>query len=134
MSIPTFATLLNDRVVAPSNAEEYVGVRRHFFQDCMAWFLDRVKVDEGWYLSTYPDVRKALTDGVVPNARTHWVKFGYYEHRMPFRIEVDEPWYLTAYPDIERAVKRRDVLSGQDHFERFGYREGRLPYARFSLA
>ncbi len=134
MGLPTFATLVNNKVVVlPKDASHYQ-VEQYFFQDCMADLLSKVKVDEAWYLSAYPDVGRALADGVVPDCKTHFIRFGYYEHRMPYRIEVDEKWYLKVYPDIEKAVERRSFASGQAHFDQFGYREGRLPYANFSLA
>lgn len=133
MGLPTFATLINDKVVIPPTDTTHYGVERHFFQNCMADLLSKVHVDETWYLSAHPDVGKALADGVVPDCKTHFIRFGYYEHRMPYRIEVDEKWYLKVYPDIEKAVERRAFTSGQAHFDQFGYREGRLPYANFSL-
>ena len=134
MGVPTFATLVNDKVIAPQGDSGQYIVDRHFLQDCMVGLIEKVKVDEDWYLSAYPDVGKALADGVVPDCKTHFVRFGYFEHRMPYRIVVDEPWYLKVYPDIQRAVDRKGFRSGQDHFDQFGYREGRLPYANFSLA
>jgi hypothetical protein len=134
MGVPTFAALTNDRVITPDPDSAHFRVERHFLQDCMAYLLERVRVDEDWYLLAYPDVGKAMADGLVPDGKTHYVRFGYYEHRMPFRIEVDETWYLHVYPDIQKAIERRNFSSGQDHFNQFGYREGRLPYASFSLA
>jgi hypothetical protein len=133
MGIPTFAALINNKVIMPCEEPRYYNVDQHFLRDCMSDLLGRVQVDEHWYLSAYPDVGKALADGVVPDCRTHFMRFGYYEHRMPYRIEVDEQWYLKIYPDIQKAIERRSFKSGQDHFDQFGYREGRLPFANFSL-
>jgi hypothetical protein len=134
MGVPTFATLVNNKVVVPESGTNRYQVDQHFFHNCMEGLLGQVRVDEAWYLSAYPDVGKALSDGVVPDCQTHFVRFGYYEHRMPFQIKIDEEWYLKVYPDIEKAVGRRTFASGQAHFDLFGYREGRLPYANFSLA
>ena len=39
--------------------------------------------DEVWYLHTYPDIAKAVRDGVVPSGRVHYVKFGRDEGRLP---------------------------------------------------
>jgi hypothetical protein len=133
MGIPTFAVLVNDKVVTRSDDPDHFSVEQHFFRTCMAGVLSVIDVDEAWYLAAHPDVGKALEDGVVPDCKTHFIRFGYYEHRMPRPIEVDEDWYRRVYPDIDNAVKRSAFASGQDHFNRFGYREGRMPYANFAL-
>jgi len=45
--------------------------------------LKRVQVDEAWYLDAYPDARASVVVGVVPSAREHFLKTGYFEGRMP---------------------------------------------------
>ena len=134
MGLPTYASLINEKAIIPPGTSPYFGVKDHFFQACMADRLARVRVDEAWYLAAYPDVGEAIAAGTVPDGRTHFVMFGYYEHRMPYAIDVDEAWYLRVHPDVHKAVQRRHFASAQDHFNRFGYREGRLPHANFSLA
>jgi hypothetical protein len=134
MDLPTFATLINNKVVIQQADSPSYSVDQHFFQTCMAGFLNQVQVDEAWYLAAYPDVAEALKTGQLADCKAHFVWFGYYEHRMPRPIEVDEAWYLKVYPDIEKAVERQAFASGQDHFNRCGYSEGRMPYANFSLA
>jgi hypothetical protein len=134
MSLPTFATLINNKVVTQQGDSPSYSVDQHFFQTCMATLLNMVQVDEAWYLAAYPDVAEALKAGQLADCKAHFVWFGYYEHRMPRPIEVDEAWYLKVYPDIEKAVERQAFASGQDHFNRCGYSEGRMPYANFSLA
>jgi hypothetical protein len=134
MGLPTYASLVNEKAIIPPGGSPYFGVQEHFFQSCMADRLAKVRVDEAWYLEAYPDVREAIAGGAVPDARTHFVMFGYYEHRMPYAIDVDEAWYLRAYPDVEKAVQRKHFTTAQDHFNQYGYREGRLPHANFSLA
>lgn len=133
ISVPTYAALLNMGKVTPPNGQAYVQVEDHFFRDCMRSLLAQIPVDEAWYLAAHPDVRQAIEAGTVSDARDHFIRFGYYEHRFPFRIQVDEAWYLSAYPDVRRAIDRGQFASAQDHFSRFGYREGRAPYAHFSL-
>jgi hypothetical protein len=133
MSLPTYAALINEKAVIPPAGGPYFGVREHFFQVCMADQLAKVRLDEEWYLTAYPDVGEAIASGAVIDARSHFVMFGYYEHRMPYHVEVDEGWYLRIYPDVQQAVQRRHFASAQDHFNRFGYQEGRLPYANFTL-
>jgi hypothetical protein len=134
MGLPTYASLVNEKAIIPPGSSPYFGVREHFFQSCMAERLAKVRVDEAWYLEAYPDVRDAIAAGIVPDVRTHFLMFGYYEHRMPHAIDVDEAWYLVAYPDVHKAIQRRHFASAQDHFNQYGYREGRLPCANFVLA
>ena len=86
------------------------------------------------YLQKYPDVRQAIAKKAVKDAKDHFVRFGYFEHRLPYRIEVKEEWYLEQYPDIKKAIDRRDFKSGQEHFETNGFREGRMPHPNFDLA
>jgi hypothetical protein len=53
----------------------------------------------------------------------HYVRFGFYEHRPPYKVDIDEAWYLRTYPDVKIAVERQRFASGQEHFEADGYRE-----------
>ena len=133
MNLPTYAVLINEKAVIPPGGGPYFGVREHFFQSCLADRLGKVRLDEAWYLAAYPDVGEAIAAGAVPDAKNHFVMFGYYEHRMPFRMDVDEAWYLKVYPDVHQAVQRGHFASAQEHFNRCGYREGRHPYANFTL-
>lgn len=134
MTTPSYAALLNEREVIPPGTEPYFGVRNYVFQDFMRDRLEKIPFDPPWYLLAYPDVAEAITNGQVADAQTHFVMFGYYEHRMPRPIEVDADWYCKAYPDVEKAVQRGHFASPQDHFNQYGYREGRLPHAQFSLS
>ena len=63
----------------------------------------------------------------------HYVEFGYFENRLPFRIEVDEKFYLRTNPDIASAVNDGSIPLAQVHFEHSGYKEGRLPREGWSL-
>ncbi len=131
MDTPTYASLLNRQLVIPSTKQPFIAVDKHFLLDLMMPLLERVRVDEEWYLKTYRDVQAAIRGGLVPDAKAHFCRFGYYEHRMPHRISVDESWYLAEYPDVREAVAARTFPSGQAHFEELGYKEGRFPYAGF---
>jgi hypothetical protein len=95
--------------------------------------LQKINVDEAWYIQAYPDVRDAIQKGIVPDAKSHYYRFGYFEHRMPYQIVVDEPWYQAQYPDVRAAIVGRHFASGQAHFDLLGFREGRFPYANFRL-
>jgi hypothetical protein len=117
--------------VIPSAKQPFIAVDKYFLLDLMMPLLEKVKVDEDWYLKTYPDVHAAIRGGVVADAKAHFCRFGYYEHRMPHPILVDEAWYLNEYPDVQGAVTAKTFASGQAHFEELGYKEGRFPYAGF---
>jgi hypothetical protein len=131
--IPTFATLVNRRILIPSERTHYIAVDRHFLFACMRPRIERIHVDEGWYERTYPDVARAVSDGVVPRTRDHYYRFGYFENRMPHPISVDEDYYLENSPDVAEAIRNGVFSSAQEHFDLAGFREGRLPYPGFSL-
>jgi hypothetical protein len=133
MDMVPYASLLNQRIVIPASKGHYVAVERHFFTSCMEPLLETIHFDEEWYLQTYPDVRDAIATKIVPNAKVHYTRFGYSEHRMPYRILVDEAWYISEYPDIREAIAKQHFFSGQAHFDQDGFREGRFPYPNFKL-
>lgn len=130
----SFATLKNQGVLAPIDGDSgHFRIERHFLIALMANRIAQIKFDEIWYLSKYPDVREAVKGGTLPSGHEHYIRSGYYEHRMPSAILVNEGWYLQAYPDVADAVQRGIYRSGQAHFEIAGFREGRIPYANFRL-
>jgi hypothetical protein len=133
MEVGTYAGLLNQRIVVTSPDRDYIRVEKHFFIDCMLPSLQDIRVDEPWYLQTYPDVQRAIKMGVVPDPKSHYCRFGFYEHRMPYRIVIDESWYVAEYPDVRAAIASRQFSSGQAHFDMDGFREGRMPYPNFRL-
>ena len=134
MDIPTYASLINRKLIVPSSKKPFLAVDEHFVAQLLMPQLEKIHVDEAWYLRAYPDVSAAIKGGVVPTAKAHYCQYGYYEHRMPHRILVDEPWYLMEYPDVrEGVVTAKHFASGQEHFELLGYKEGRYPYRGFQL-
>lgn len=90
--------------------------------------LQGIEVDEAWYVTRYPDVADAISQGIVPSAREHFLNDGYFEGRMPFQIKVNEAWYLEQNPGVAEFISRGDLESAQQHFEEHGYREGRKPF------
>ena len=135
MDIPPYASLLNRKLIVPSSKKPFVAVDEHFMAQLLLPGLEKIQVDEAWYLGAYPDVGAAIERGVVPNAKAHYCRYGYYEHRLPHPILVDEDWYLAEYPDVRGGVvDAKDFASGQEHFERLGYKEGRYPYRGFLLS
>lgn len=133
MPIATFATFVNQKILLPSSRTNYVAVEKSHLVDFMKPFLKSIYVDSDWYIGSNPDVAQAIFDGAIATAAEHYVTFGYYEHRMPYRIEVDADWYLAQYADVNEAVTSGAFASAQEHYSLLGYKEGRLPYANFIL-
>jgi hypothetical protein len=129
----TFAALVNQRILLPSQKTNYMAIETSYLVTVLAPRVRDIKVDEIWYLQQYPDVVAAINEGLCTSASEHYVHHGFYEHRMPHQIKINELWYLSQNTDVRRAVLAQDFLSGQAHFDELGYREGRLPYAGFSL-
>ncbi len=129
----SYAALINKRILIPSQKVNYIGVEMHFLSQALRAYVQKIYVDEEWYLTRYPDIVAALKAGTITDAWEHYQLYGFYEHRMPHEILVDERWYLDQYADIRKAVDAQVYQSGQHHFEELGYKEGRIPYAHFSL-
>ena len=94
--------------------------------------LTMVEVDEEWYFGRHPHVAAAVSVGEIASAREHFIRFGYFEGKLPRRIHVDEAWYLEKNLDVAEAVAGGAFESGQEHFEASGAKEGRLPYPGFT--
>ena len=133
LDIPTYASLINRKLIVPSSKKPFLAVDEHFITQLLLPRLEKIQVDEEWYLTNYPDVSAAIKRGVVPTAKAHYCQSGYYEHRLPHRILVDESWYLTEYSDVKEGVVAKHFASGQEHFELLGFKEGRFPYRGFAL-
>src|SRR5450759_2919197 len=93
LKLPTFAALLNQKIIILSESSDYIAVDQYFFNDCLRPLIDNVQLDEQWYLHKYPDVRQAIAKKIVKDAKDHFMRFGYFEHRLPYNIEVQEDWY-----------------------------------------
>ncbi len=132
-SFPTYATLLNEKIIVPSAKTAYSAVEKNHLVAFLEPHVRRIRVDEAWYCTTHPDVAEAIARGELASAADHYARAGFYEHRMPYAILVDEQWYLDQYPDVRSAVDQGLFASGTQHFHDSGFREGRLPYARFTL-
>jgi hypothetical protein len=124
--------LENNNLVWPIQTNE-VSIQTDLLRTLLRLVLEQVQVDERYYLRTYPDVGEAIEMGLFASPRHHFIEFGYFEDRLPFKIEVDEKFYFQAYPDVKSNVKRGSIPSAQFHFERNGYKEGRLPREGWSL-
>jgi hypothetical protein len=133
VQMPSFGALIVNKVVVPSANSTYLAVDQHLFYQLAMAAISAIEFDEAWYLSTYTDIRDAIAAGVVSSAQHHYIRHGYYEHRLPRKVVVDEAWYLDVHKDVQEALTRRHYSSGQEHFQLSGYREGRLPYPGFVL-
>ncbi len=129
----SFATLINNRIFMPSTQKTHYAVDKFFLADCLRGYILDIYFDQSWYLSAYPDVAAAITKSGEMSAHDHYIRFGFFENRLPYEIKIDENWYRANYNDVGRAVTNKKFASAQDHFFRLGYVEGRLPYAGFQL-
>jgi len=133
MPFATFASLVNEKILIPSAKTPYVAVDRHFLINALRPWLLRIRLDEPWYLANNPDIAESVQEGILSDAREHYVRHGFFEHRMPYRIVPDERWYLDQYADVRASVEQGKIPSGQWHFDEMGFREGRLPFPHFAL-
>ena len=127
--IPPFDLIRRSVEISTVKGELRVNVSYEDFIKLLKMIIAGIDVNEDWYVKAYEDIGKAIKDGAVESAKSHFVDDGYFEGRLPFPINVDEKWYLQQYPDVAESVRRGVVASGQVHFEEDGYREGRLPFA-----
>jgi hypothetical protein len=95
--------------------------------------ISRIEFDEEFYTKSYADVAEKLRAGELSSARDHYIRFGYFEDRLPRSIAVDENWYLKTYTDVAEAVANGVLLSGKQHFLTRGFKEGRLPSEGWTL-
>jgi hypothetical protein len=84
MTISTYATLLNAKVIIPSQRTNYYAVQKDHFFDFLRPLIAGILFDEAWYLAAYPDIAEAIAAGVIPSAREHYLQSGYFEHRLPY--------------------------------------------------
>ncbi len=95
----------------------------------MASHLTKGFFDEQWYLQSYPDVNRAIKDGLVKNALEHYINTGYYEGRRPGVKSVDTDWYQSYYEDVNAAIKSGAIVDAAQHYNMNGYFEGRAATA-----
>ena len=128
-----FATIKrHNNIVWPLTSEKLL-LQSDLIRDLLRLALEHVPVDEQYYLNSYPDVGTAVENGSFSSPRHHYITFGYFEDRLPFRIVVDDDFYFRTNPDIKAEVDAGGVPSAQYHFERYGFKEGRLPRENWSL-
>jgi hypothetical protein len=113
------------------DAETPVSVPRHLLRNLLSIALEAVAVDEGWYREKYPDFYAQFLHGHFESAKAHYIRYGFFEDRIPHPIKIDPEFYVREYPDIRTLAGNVDAL--QDHFETYGFKEGRRPYEGWSL-
>lgn len=128
----SMASLKNQGLLIPEG-DTHFRIERNLLVAIMTATLAKIKFDEAWYLSKYPDVKESVKRGNLKSGREHYLLFGYFEHRMPTAIVVNEKWYLDAYKDVADAIRSGIYKSAQAHFDIAGFREGRLPFANFKF-
>ena len=73
--------------------------------------------DPTYYLSNYPDVRKADVDPLI-----HFVKYGWQEKRNP------SPRFDTNFYMENNSEVRNSGINPLVHYLKYGQKEGRIPY------
>jgi hypothetical protein len=93
----------------------------------LAEMLKAAPFDETWYLDRYPDVADAVDRGDIESAQEHYVRFGYFEGRLPGLNGFDAAAYCRIHPDLGHILLDREgETKARVHFIEHGYREGRL--------
>jgi hypothetical protein len=102
------------------------------FQAVLRAAFSGAAFDATWYSTTYPDVAFAISQGIVPDEITHFVRFGYFEGRRPRSFDVDIRWYEETYEDVARAIRAGAISDARSHYNSNGYFEPRAPDAAFA--
>ena len=102
-----------------------ITVTRKFLRVLIGALARRMRVDEGWYAETYPDVEGARLAGDIESLRGHFVQSGYFEGRLPAELPFDPQFYRRHYRDIAESFPASDPEGMRAHFLTAGYFEGR---------
>ena len=92
-----------------------------------SWYFD-----PEWYLATYPDVAKAVEQGLFLNALHHYLTNSNPVAYSPNQW-FSEAHYAQLYPDVAAIVADGGFRNGYEHFIRFGAREMRVPQTGVDL-
>jgi len=120
-SFPELAQLRDD------NADMEITVGRNCMLAMVQLLLGSWPFDETWYLATYPEISDEIRKGRFISARQHFLRYGFFQGRLPCKPKVDAEWYTKSYPDVARGIASRRIRSAEDHYIVFGFREGRMP-------
>ena len=110
------------------SASGYSTLKTHELEELLAAYLSSVAVDEAWYLSQYPDIKKAQEAGTLGmTPADHYRRRGYLEGRLPSLPDVDEKAYRARYPDVAKDIAAGAWPNALTHFINSGYQEARDP-------
>jgi hypothetical protein len=129
---PYFEFVKNKKII--SIVENDAIISRDLLVDLMSPMLRSIKFDPDFYRSRYPDLAKAEAEGIIADLHEHYLRFGFFENRLPCLIEVDGSFYAREYPDVAVAILENRVSSAQSHFEISGFIEGRVPRKGWTFA
>ena len=129
MYIPPYDVILNELGLIRGDIEagKPVTIPAKLFKVLLEVAVSQASFDEKNYLDRNPDVKDAVSNRSIANARRHYVGFGYFENRRGGTPPVDEGWYLRSYPDVASAIRTGQVGSATEHFETTGVQEWRAP-------
>ena len=111
--------------------EDTVSISRHAMSELLSLYVSTniTDFDEDWYKRTYPDVSKAVKNGIVKSAKEHFFKYGFFEDRLPSIRKIDIEKYLRKNPDVNSKFghlnKKERKLAVLKHIVDYGYSEGR---------
>jgi hypothetical protein len=89
--------------------------------------------DEIWYLNQYPDVARAVENGIMGSGFDHYIAHGRVEGRSPNGnkpepTEVfDAAWYGKTYLLVPQEVDATDAAALEQHYKDIGRHRGYLP-------
>lgn len=81
--------------------------------------------DEAYYLAENAEVRAVVEKGGFKSGLDHYIYYGYYERRSPFRL--DRGWYGKQYPMAAIEVGQGDFTDFHHHYLAIGRRRGYRP-------
>jgi hypothetical protein len=128
MILPHFERILNVcNIQGWKEGHRTLTCDRDGLMEILTEMLKAAPFDEQWYLNQYPDVAQAVESGEIASAREHYIRFGYFEGRLPGLNGFDFQAYCALYPDLEDIlVEPESDGKAKAHFIEYGYREGRL--------
>ena len=129
---PYFEFVKNKRVTEILGDKATISI--DFLGKLMSPLLSRIKFDAAFYRQRYEDLAEAEAKGLIVSLHDHYLRFGYFENRMPCLVEVDGSFYARECPDVAVAILESRVASAQSHFEASGFVEGRLPRKGWTFA
>lgn len=111
------------------NSAEKVEIPKSLLKFMLQLLLTHGSFNEVGYLKLNPDVEVSVKQGALPNARIHYIGYGFFEGRLGATPEVDEEWYRQVYADVEQGIRQGLIGSAVEHFLLAGAAEGRSPNA-----